>query len=304
MKIPSISKQWQVILILILGVLTVSTSAIFVRLSMVAAGLNTVGFSIFIAAFRLMVSGILIIPAWRGVVGQSHLSKKAFLYAIGAGFCLGLHFVTWISSLSFTSIAASTTMVTTNPIWIAILSWLWFKEKLNKYTTIGMGIAIGGGIIIAVADNARGIGSNPLLGFFLALLGSWLVSFYIILGREAQKNGLSISSYIAIAYTTGAVILFPLPFIFGSGYFGYSQLVYVYLLIMTIVCQLIGHTCFNWVIRFISPTLVTLMILFEPIIASILAFFIFDEIPPANVCLGGLILLIGVGVAVISSNKQ
>ena len=291
--------QWQVGLILVIGVLAVSTSAIFIRLSIEAAGVRGVGFSLFLAASRLTLAAIILLPAWRSL-GQTQASPRAYYYAGSAGLCLAVHFATWITSLSFTSIAASTTLVTTNPVWVSVLSWLWFKEKPTRLTVTGIAVALAGGILIAVGDKgAIGQGSNALLGDLLALAGAWTVSLYLLLGREAQGCGLGIGGYIVIAYSTAAAILLPLPLVFGSSYVGYPNVVYWYILLMAVLSQLVGHTSFNWAVRWISPTLVTLAILFEPVGSSFFGFFFFREVPSPLVLLGGLILLAGVATAVV-----
>ena len=259
------------------------------------------GFSLFIAASRLTIAAVIILPFSQPWLIRS-ISPRAYYYGAGAGICLAGHFVTWITSLSFTSIVASTTLVTTNPIWVALLSWFWWGEKPSRLTVMGIGIALLGGIIIAWGDNSGGGGNfNPLLGDILALVGSLLVSFYLLLGRQAQRWGLSLGSYIGVAYTTAALVLLPLPLVFGSGYFCYPGAVYLYILLMAIVCQLVGHTSFNWALSSISPTLVTLSILFEPISASFLGWWIFAELPPLSFWLGGIVLLTGVGIASNSS---
>jgi drug/metabolite transporter (DMT)-like permease len=298
MQLKERPQQWQVGLILSLGVLAISTAAIFIRLSIQAADRRSIGFSLFLAASRLIVSALILLPAWGSLRGV-RVPVRAYGYAMGAGLCLALNFATWTTSLSFTSIAASTAIVTTNPVWVSLLSWLWFKEKPSRLTGIGIVVALAGGSLIALSDRAIAqTSSNPWLGDGLALVGAWMVSLYLLLGREAQRQGLSISHYIIIAYTTAAIALFPLPWLFGSGYSGYPQAVYVYVLLMAIFSQLIGHTSFNWAIRWLSPVLVTLAILFEPVGASFLGFVLFAEVPPAWVLLGGCILLLGVALAV------
>ena len=290
-------KSWQVGVILAIGVLAVSTSAIFIRLAMEAAGKQSVDFSLFLAASRLGMSAFILLPTWRKIK-TTDVNSKAYYYAIAAGLCLAVHFATWISSLAFTSIAASTTLVTTNPIWVALLSWFCFRERLSRRTIFGIFIALVGAILIALGDgNTESSYNNPLLGNSLALIGSWTVSFYLLLGSQAQKQGLSIGNYIAIVYTTAAIALLPLPLVFGNGYLGYPDRVYVYILLMAIFPQLIGHTSFNWSLRWISPTFITLSILFEPIVASLLGFFIFAEMPSIFVLVGGSIVLSGVAIA-------
>jgi drug/metabolite transporter (DMT)-like permease len=194
---------WQVGLVLVTGVIAISTAAIFIRLAMDAAaspyanasaGVRGVGFSLFISASRLAIASLLLLPAWRNLQ-PSQLSPGALRYAAAAGLCLALHFATWITSLSFTSIAASTTLVTTNPVWVALLSWLWLKEKPNALTILGIGVAFGGGVLIALGDTgAVTAGSNPPLGNFLALVGAWMASLYFLLGREAQQRGLGMTA--------------------------------------------------------------------------------------------------------------
>jgi drug/metabolite transporter (DMT)-like permease len=231
--------------------------------------------------------------------------RKALLWAIAAGITLSVHFATWITSLSFTSIAASTTIVTTNPIWVTLLSWLWWNEKPKALTLIGIAIALSGGFCIAIGDaGSLTGGSNPLLGDALALFGAWSASLYLLLGKQAQASGLSIANYSAIAYTTAALLLLPLPFFFGLNYWSYPPEIYVYLFGMAVFSQVLGHTSFNWAVRFISPTFVTLAILFEPVSASILGFFVFGEVPSFLVLVGAIILLVGSAIAILGGKTN
>mgnify|MGYP006424785469 CR=1 FL=1 len=294
----------QVLAVLVLGVIGVSTAAIFIRLCLQAAGENGLGFSLFIAASRLTIASLILIPFVQREASLS-ISRQAWLWAIAAGMTLSFHFATWITSLSFTSIAASTTIVTTNPIWVTLLSWFWFKEKPKALTVIGIGIALLGGFCIAVGDaGSLTGGSNPLLGDGLALLGAWSASLYLLLGKQAQASGLSVGHYSAIAYTTAALFLLPFPFFFGLKYWSYPSEIYTYLLGMAIFSQLLGHTSFNWAVRFISPTFVTLAILFEPVSASILGFFLFGEVPSLFVLMGAIVLLIGSAIAILGGKES
>ena len=298
MKILKQPLPWQVGLVLVAGVFAVSTAAIFIRLAIASAGVRGVEFSLFLSASRLAIASLLLLPAWRNLK-PSQLSPGALRYAAAAGICLAVHFATWITSLSFTSIAASTTLVTTNPVWVALLCWLWFKEKLTRLTVLGIGVAFVGCVLIALGDTgAVSAGNNPALGNFLALVGAWMASLYFLLGREAQRRGLGIGSYVVVAYSTGALVLLPLPLIVGSNYVGYPVAVYAYILLMAVLSQVVGHTTLNWAVRWISPTLVTLAILFEPVGSSFLGYLIFNEVPGLLVLVGAGVLLSGVAIAI------
>lgn len=304
MKLSHRPPYWLVWLILSAGVLAISTAAIFVRLASLSADKSGLGFSLAIAASRLTLASLLLVPAWPRIKWQT-LQPGALAYAAAAGVCLAFHFTTWTTSLSYTSIAASTTIVTTNPLWVALLSWLWLKEKLTKPTIFGMALALSGGLIIGLAEVGRdNMASNPLLGNFLALTGAWGASLYFLLGQQAQARGFSISGYIAVAYSLAAAILLPLSLIFGPGYLGYSPSVYFYLLLMALLPQLVGHTSFNWAVRWMSPTVVTLAILFEPVGSSFLAYFLFQEIPSPLLFMGASLLLFGVAIAAFGTRKH
>lgn len=295
--------RWQVGAILTIGVLAVSTAALFIRLAFQAAGTQGVGFSLVLAASRLTLAAVFLLPAWRGL-RAAHPSRQAFFYSMGAGVCLAIHFATWITSLSYTSIAASAALVTTNPIWVTLLSWVWFREKPSLKTILGIGLALVGSLLVAFGDGGTGLGRQPWLGNGLALVGSWAISLYFLLGREAQRRGLTISSHVALTYGTAAIVLLPLPLLVGATYWGYPPKVYLYIALIALFPQLIGHTSFNWAVRWISPTLVTLTILAEPIGASLLGFLVLGENPGLPVMLGALIILTGVAIAAIGSSSE
>jgi len=290
---------WKITLILAIAVLAISTSAIFSRLAFEAAATRALGFSLVLAASRLTLAALILLPTW-GKVQLGQQSPRAIGLAVAAGLFLAIHFPAWITSLGYTSIAASTTLVTTIPIWVSLLAWIWFREKITSTTAIGIAIAIAGGIAIGFGDAGSGDpGSNPLLGNFLALIGAWTASFYMLLGREAQRQGMSLGGYIAVAYSTAALILLPMPFLFGGSYTGHSPAVYLYILLIAILPQLVGHTGLNWAVLWMSPTSVALSVLFEPVGASFLGYLIFGEIPTMQVFAGAVLLLAGVAVVAI-----
>lgn len=305
MKTPT---SWQIGLVLIIGLISVSSAAVFIRLAMEAVETQGVGLSLVLAAGRMAIASLVLLPAWNGF-RPGHYSVLSLTYAILAGGCLALHFAVWITSLAYTSIVASTVLVTMNSVWVALLSWCWFKEKPNRLTLWGIAIALSGGIIVGLGNANRAdleltSGSNPPLGNCLALIGSWAISFYLLFARQAQQQGLGIRYYTVLVYSTAALILLPLPFWFSSGYGGYPLVTYGCIVMMALFPQLVGHTSFNWAVRWISPTLITLVILGEPIAASLFGYIFFGEIPGIQVVLGSIVLLSGVVVAAIASQNN
>lgn len=304
-------RLWQIAGVLLVGIAAASSAAIFIRLALgfVPASAQ-VGLGLFLAASRLLVATIALLPSWQGF-RQVHYSPKALRYGLLAGVCLALHFATWIPSLAFTSIAASTALVTTNPIWVVLILWFWKGDRPQGLQWLGIALALSGAIGVGFGDlrafNAAETvfaGSNPLLGNALAITGSWAVSFYLVWGQEAQNQGLSLKHYISLVYGVAAVVLFPLPFWMGQGYRHYPLPVYGYALLLALFPQLIGHTSFNWALRWVSPTLVTLVILGEPIGSSLLGWWIFQEVPSPTVLWGALVLLSGVVIAGIGDRGQ
>ena len=296
LETPRQPSGWQMVLVLTIGVLATSTAAILVRLAIAEAGISGVGFSLVLAASRLTLSALVLLPTWRAI-GNHPPAARSVQYAVAAGVALAIHFATWITSLSYTSIAASTILVTTNPLWVAVLSWLWLGEKPLRRTLVGIGIALLGGMAIGLDSTSSSVGANPLLGNGLALVGAWAASVYFLLGREAQRQGLSVSGYVAMAYSTAAILLLPLPILFGARYTGYSWMTYLTIGLLALLPQLVGHTSLNWSVRWLSPTVVTLAILFEPVMSSFLGYVVFHEVPGFLSLTGALLLLVGIGVA-------
>ena len=118
--------KWQIVIVLAIGILGVSLAAIWIRLAVdLVDPDNKVGFSLFLSASRLIIATSILLPTWKNFK-PLQIESTALVYAIAAGVCLAIHFATWITSLSYTSIAASTVLVTTNPIWVGLFSWWWY----------------------------------------------------------------------------------------------------------------------------------------------------------------------------------
>lgn len=276
--------------VLALAIAAVSMAAIFVRLA-AAPG-------VIVAAYRMIAASLLLLPVSVRALRATPPSRESFGLAALAGLLLGAHFATWITSLSYTSVAASVTLVSTIPLWVALLSWGFLGRRPRLAVLGGALLAVAGSVVIGLGGAAGGTGERPLLGDALALAGAVFAAAYFLLGRAAQRRGLSLNAYVALAYGAAAVTLLPLPGLLGIPYLPYGAATLGWILVLALVPQMIGHTGLNYAVKHLDPTLVSTLVLLEPLGAGLLAFWLFGEAPTAATAVGAALLLAGVGVAV------
>lgn len=279
--------------VLVAVVIAISLSAIFARLADAPGAVMALG--------RMAFATLLIAPAGVRGLRRAPPTGASLVPALLAGVLLAAHFATWLSSLAYTTVAASVTLVTTVPLWVALFAWLG-GVRPKPGALVGLGLALAGGVAIGFGD-LRG-GSAPLLGDALALLGAWTVAGYFLLGRRAQRAGLSTSAYAGVAYATAAVALLPLPALLGEPYLAWPPATWAWIAAMAAVPQLVGHGGLNWANRHLDPTLVATVTLLEPVGAGLLAWALFAEVPGAGVLAGAPILLAGVALIVRHRHRE
>lgn len=257
-----------------IGVVAISFAAIFIKFC------DDVP-SIMIATYRLTISSIilLLIAKSRGTRFSTFTRKQLLLGALG-GLFLSLHFCFWISSLKFTSVASSVVLVCTNPIFVGLFSYLLFKEKQPPVLIVGIALSFCGSIILALGDSGlRGLAiQNPsfLVGDVLALLGAVMGSSYFMVGSKLREE-MDVLSYTSVVYTFSACFLLLTSLSLGISFTGYKARSYLFMALLAIVPQLIGHTAINWALKHLRTSMVAITTLGEPIGASFLAYIIFAE---------------------------
>lgn len=276
----------RVFTILAVAVIAVSLSAIFIRMA------DAPG--IVVAFYRMLFASLLLAPVTLPALRKAKFTARSFIYTALAGVFLAIHFATWITSLSYTTVAASVTLTTSTPLWMALFSWLFLGRPPPLAMLMGVLLAVAGGAMIGFGDLAGG--SRPLLGDSLALLGAISVTFYFLLGRSAQRLGLGLGAYAGGAYAVAALVLLPVPALFGYSYLAYPTEVFLWIGLLAAVPQLVGHTGINYAMKYIDPTLVATIILLEPVFAALLALLVFAEVPGTLTLLGAAVLLTGVAV--------
>jgi drug/metabolite transporter (DMT)-like permease len=282
------------------GIVAISFASIFIRFC------NDVP-AIMIATYRLTLSSVilLIIAKSKGVRLSSYTRRHTLMGILG-GFFLCLHFFFWISSLKFTSVSSSVVLVATNPIFVGLFSYLFFKEKQPSELIVGIILSFSGSIILAMGDYSfqGSTAQNPsfLLGDILAFLGAIMASGYLMVGSKLREE-MDILPYISMVYTFSAFFLLFLSLSFGVSFTGYKQSSYMYMVLLALVPQLIGHTAFNWALRHLKASMVAITILGEPIGASILAYFIFGETIQSFQSVGIMLILVAIIIASRKAKK-
>jgi drug/metabolite transporter (DMT)-like permease len=274
--------------VLAIGVVSVSFAAIFIRL--------TDAPSLIIAAWRMCLAALLLAPFAVVLSGKElrKISGKNLAMMLLAGGFLALHFGLWIASLSYTSVATSVVLVTATPIFVAVASYLLFKEKLTVKIALGIAISIGGSVLVGYGNWS--IGTSPLLGAGLALAGALAMAGYLLTGRRLRKTT-GLLSYSFVSYSSAAVLLLITSLVSGNRLTGYSGNTYLMFVLLALIPQLLGHSSLNWSLKYMPATMVTIAILGEPIIATILAFFILNESPILTEIIGGILILGGIFIA-------
>ena len=262
------------ILILTIGVISISFSAIFIRFCPNVPAIS-------IAAWRMIIaSGVLIAIAIVRKVRFTGIQKREWgIACIGAVF-LTLHFASWITSLKLTSVASSVALVTTNPIFVGIFSWIILKEKQQKELILGIVLSVSGSLILAVGDGGLSglaiTNKDALIGDILALTGAIMGSGYLISGSIIREK-VDTFRYILMVYPLTAVLLLLVTVVGKFPLTGFSRISYLNLILLALVSQLLGHTAFNWALKHLKASMVAVTILGEPIGAAILAWLFFRE---------------------------
>ena len=283
-----------------IGIIAISFASIFIKFC------DDVP-SIMIATYRLTLSSIilLIIAKSKGI-RLSSFNRKHLLMGMLGGLFLSLHFSFWISSLKFTSVASSVVLVATNPIFVGIFSYLFFKEKQPTELILGITLSFSGSIILAVGDSGlQGLTvRNPsfLLGDILAFLGAIMASGYLVVGSKLREE-MDVLSYTSMVYTFSAFFLLIASISLGLPFAGYKQSSYFYMVLLAIIPQLIGHTAFNWALKHLKASMVAITILGEPIGASILAYIILGETIRSFQSIGIILIFLAIIIASIKGKK-
>ena len=211
--------------------------------------------------------------------------------------------------------ASSVVLVTTTPLWVALLSPLILREPSGKPVIIGMLLSLLGGIIVGLSDSCawqNGLICPPLatfihgtafLGDFLALCGACMAAGYIMIGRSLRAK-MSLIPYIFVVYGMAALVLLVILFFSGERSFGFQPGTYLWLLLLALIPQLLGHSTFNWALRFLPASLVSVTLLGEPIGSTFLAYLILKESPTLLKIAGAILILSGIYIASIKQNEK
>lgn len=298
---------------LLAGITAASTAAIFIRFAQ-AEGVP----SIVIAAARLTIASLLLAPLalTRYPSDLRRLTPGEWALALLSGVFLALHFATWITSLEYTSVASSVVLVTTTPLWVALLAPVVLRERVGIAALVGLLLALTGGVVIGLSDActwASGsltcpslktfFGGTAFLGDFLALFGAWMAAGYLLVGRKLRTK-MDLVPYIFVVYGMAALVLIGIMLGMGETLFGYAPLAYLWFLLLALMPQLFGHSVFNWALKYLPASFVSVSLLGEPVGSTVLAYVIFRETPGWVKIGGAVLILVGIYLAAKSSDSR
>lgn len=273
-------------LALFISIVAVSTASILIRMSSASP--------LAIAAYRLIFATLLLTPFFirsGGIIQLKSSSRNKLLELVGVGMVLAVHFAAWITSLSFTSVASSAIFVHVDPIFVAVVSHFALGERATGRMIVGIATAFIGATVIAWGD--LGLGESNLYGDALALVGAVMLGIYIMAGRRLRQS-LELYSYVVPVYATSAVALALGCLLTGTPLSPYPPREYILFLAIAVVPMILGHTVYNWALRYVKATIVSISLLGEPVGATMLAALILLEVPGPLIIVGGFATLLGI----------
>ena len=288
---------------LFISIASVSSAAILIK---------TVSFHeqypLTVAFYRLLFTTLLVLPfvIFRKSIRNEliNLSKRSFLTMVFIGFILASHFIFWISSLGKTSVASSVILVTAHPLLVGPLSHYFLKERLSKANIIGILLSVFGVIILVYGNNSFSANKiDTLEGNILAILGGIAAGLYILGGRIFRKK-VSVWTYAVIVYTVATIVIFSLCILIKSPISGFYYKDYFIIFILAVFAGILGHTLYNWSLKYVRASIASVVLLGEPIGSSILAYLLpwINQIPSEYTIIGGGIIFSGIYLTVKRHN--
>lgn len=273
----------RVIVVLAFAMLGISSSAVLVR------GMGAPALAI--AAWRTLGSALLLAPP--GARGLPGLGRRELVGTIGAGLALGLHFWAWFASIQHTTVLRSTLLVCLVPAWTALLEWIGSGVAPRRAHWLGLGLALPGLGILA----GTSAGEASWLGDLLAIAAGWLWAGYLLVGRRVRQR-VEITTYMGLVCLAAACLLFPTAWLTHTPLVGWPWQTWALLFAAIAGPQLLGHQGFNYAVRWLPASTISILMLFEPVGAAGLAALLLDERPPPSVGAGALLVLAGIAVAI------
>lgn len=270
---------------IVIGVFSVALSAIFVKMTTADSGVT--------AFYRMLFSILIMSPVFFMKYTQEIkvLSRRDWVFTSIAGIFLAFHFILWFESLNYTSVASSTVLVTLQPLFAFAGTYFFFKERLSAKTLISGAIAVLGSVLIGYGDFK--ISGMALYGDILALIACALITAYLLFGQDVRKR-ISLVTYTFVVYGISTITLFFYILFKGESFGPYPASEWMWFLLLAIIPNLLGHTLFNWSLKWVSTNVISIAILFEPVGAAILAYYILGEMLTASQIIGGSVVLAGI----------
>jgi drug/metabolite transporter (DMT)-like permease len=281
--------------LLVLGVVVVSFAAPLIRLADAPP--------LAVAMYRNLFATAVLLPLALGRHRDElrALRRGDVVALVAAGLLLAVHFGVWIPSVRLTTVAASTVLVTTQPVWSAILARAFLGERLRRAAAVGIAVALAGAILISGFDFT--LSARAFLGDMLALAGAAAVAGHRIAALGPRRR-LSILPFVAVVYGVCTIGLFLAVLVSGTPLGGFEAAAWLMMVLLALGPQVVGHTLFNYLLRDLDPTVIAVAIMGEPVGATLLALGLFGEIPPAGALAGGALLLAGIFVAVRAQSRR
>lgn len=282
-------------IVVMIGVLTISSSAILVKLSSAEAGA--------IAFYRMFFSVCILLPMFlrRSKSELRMMKRNDWIYSLLAGIFLAFHFILWFESLNYTSVASSTVLVTLQPLFAFIGTFLFFKEKYSIKSITSAAVAMIGGFVISWGDFR--LSGAALLGDMLALSACALITAYLLVGQSLRQR-ISLITYTFLVYSISTIVLFFYVIIRNEPLYPYPIEDWIYFLLLAILPNLLGHSLFNWALKWVSTAVISMAVLFEPVGATILAYLILSEKVAWFQLAGGSIIIISVLLFLMNVRRE
>lgn len=271
--------------VLTVALVSVAHGAIFVRIAEADP--------IVIAAFRLGIATLVLAPVTLifAYADLRAVTGRQLRLIAGASLFLALHFVTWIASLDFTSIANSVVLVNLNPLWLALYGLLVMGVRPGRLTWVAIALAVAGSVILALGSAAGGGAS--LFGDLLALAGGLFIAGFLLLAQRVRQS-VALLPFVTLVYGAAAAMLWVAVIALGLPIVGLTPTTYGAMIALALFSQIIGHTGINWAVRAIAPTLIALTFLGEPVLAALFGWAYFGEAIGWTTALGGALILAGI----------